>query len=77
MSMRTLLEHIYTSQSAVAEAQHNVMHAVYVVLCSKPTQARDDLHQGLMIFNSLFKKHFKSNLEVRRSNVGSNALHCV
>ena len=65
--MRTLREHIYTSQSAVAEAQHNVMHAVFVLLCSKPTQAREDLQQGLRIFNNLFKKHFKPNLEVRRA----------
>lgn len=77
MAMPTLREHIYTSRSAVAEAQHNVMHALFVVLCSKTTHTREDLQRGLRIFNHLLEKHFNSNLEVRRASVGSHTLHSM
>ena len=75
MSMPTLKEHIYTSRSVVAEAQHNVMHALFVVLCSKTACTRKDLQKGLRIFNHLLEKHFNSNLEVRRASVDSHTLH--
>ena len=77
MSMPTLREHIYTSRSVVAEAQHNVMHALFVVLCSKTTHTRKDLQKGLRIFNHLLEKHFNSNLEVRRASVGSHTPYTI
>lgn len=64
--MPTLREHIYRSRSAVAEAQHNVMHTTFLVLRSKSTVlSREDLQQGMTIFNTLFNKFWSSTREVR------------
>ncbi len=59
--MPTLREHIYRSRSEVSEAQHNVMHTLFLVLRSKSTVlSREELRQGFTIFNTLFNKFFWS-----------------
>ncbi len=60
--MPTLREHIYRSRSEVAEAQHNVMHTLFLVLRSKPTLlSHEDLRQGFAIFNTVFNRFFWSS----------------
>ena len=66
MSMPTLCEYIYCRRTQAAEAQHNIMHALFLVLRSNPAvSCDDDLRQGLTIFNQLFHKYFWSSQEVR------------
>ena len=63
--MPALKEHIYSSRSETAEAQHSIMHALFLVIRSKPSMCSENLQIGLKIFNRLFEKNFKVNMEVR------------
>ncbi len=63
--MPALKEHIYSSRSETAEAQHSIMHALFLVIRSKPSMCSENLQIGLKIFNRLFEENFKVNMEVR------------
>ena len=64
VSMPALKEHIYGSRSVTAEAQHSIMHALFLVIRSKPSKCSENLQQGLKIFNRLFDEYFKATMEV-------------
>ena len=58
MLMPTLREYIYKSRSCGAEAQHNVMHAVFLVLQSQPSLDAGVIDKGIAVFEALFAKFF-------------------
>ena len=64
ISMPALKEHIYGSRSVTAEAQHSIMHALFLIIRSKPSKCSENLQQGLKIFNTLFCEYFKTTMEV-------------
>ena len=63
--MPALQEHIYSSRSETAEAQHSIMHALFLLIRSKPSMCSENLQVGLKIFNRLFDDNFKANMEVK------------
>jgi len=64
ISMPALKEHIYSSRTETAEAQHSIMHALFLLIRSKPSMCSENLQLSLKIFNRLFDDNFKVNMEV-------------
>ena len=71
ISMPALKEHIYGSRSVTAEAKHSIMHALFLIIGSKPSKCSENLQQGLKIFNRLFDEYFKATMEVSREGVAT------
>ena len=63
--MPALKEHIYSSHSKTADAQHSLMHMLFLVIRSKPSYVVDDIQCGMKLFNRLLKEFFTMNLEVK------------
>lgn len=63
--MPALKEHIYSSRSETAEAQHSIMHALFLIIRSRPSKCSENLQLGLKIFNRLFDGNFKATMEVK------------
>lgn len=64
MSMPALREHIYVSRSTTSEAQHSTMHALFLLLRSKPLGDVETLKLGLHMFNKLFNQYFTTRFDV-------------
>ena len=78
MTLPTLKDYIYYSLyipapsdgsgqpdgSGHLEARLNVMHTIYLTLLSSPTMSKDVLLRGQQVFQTLFTRFFKENLEV-------------
>ena len=69
ISMPALKEHIYSSRSETAEAQHSIMHALFLLIRSKPSKCSENLQLALKIFNRLFDENFKVTMDVRNIRV--------
>ena len=65
--MPTLKEHIYSCHSKAADAQHSLMHILFLIIRSKPSYSMDDLQCGMKLFNKLLKEFFTVSMEVCKS----------
>lgn len=64
MSMPSLNEHIYSNHSKTTDAQHSLMHMLFLVMRSRPTRCTNDMQCGVKLFNKLLQEFFTLNLEV-------------
>lgn len=64
--MPSLKEHIYGNHSDATEAQHSLMHILFLVIRSKPSHSSTDLQIGMKLFNKLLDDYFTKQLEVSR-----------
>lgn len=62
--MPALKEHIYSSHSKATDAQHSLMHMLFLVIRSKSSHSVNDLQHGMKLFNKLLVEFFTTNLEV-------------
>lgn len=74
MAVPTLQEHIYRTrsvQAVQAEAQHNLMQVLFLVMRCRPDGDCEIILKGLRVFSHLFKVFFKAthNMEVSASNL--------
>lgn len=58
--MSSLKQYIYSRDSVVARAQHNLMHMLYLILKSKPSLSNDIVDLGAKIFIDVRTKFFHS-----------------
>ena len=74
MAMPTLQEHIYRTrsvQAVQAEAQHNLMHVLFLVMRCRPDGDYEIILKGLRVFSHLLKAFFKAtcNMEVSANDI--------
>ena len=73
MLMPSLKEHIYRSHSKTTDAQHSLMHILFLIVRSKASYSVNDLQCGMKVFYKLLKEFFTINLEV--NILSSNLYH--
>lgn len=71
MSMPSLKEHIYSSHLKTTDAQHSLMHIIFLVMRSKPSRSTNDIQCGVKLFNKLLEEFFTSDLEVSLRGLSS------
>ena len=65
--MSTVKEYFYKNVSDLAETQHHIMHATFLLIdCSPPMDTTEIISNAQKVFKTLFRNHLTEQMEVER-----------
>ena len=65
ISMPAVRDYLYQNLTELSETQHNIMHAVYLIILAHHDQDDSDIFSmAENVFKTLFNKHFMEKMEV-------------
>ena len=64
MAMSTVQEYLYKNVTEVAETQHHIMHATFLLIRCTPQGSIDVISNAQKVFKTLFNQHLTEQMEV-------------
>ena len=64
MSMSAVKEYLYKNVTEVAETQHHIMHATFLLIHCSPPASIEVISNAQKVFKTLFNQHLTEQMEV-------------